>query len=57
MRDRCRDDRQNIRRALGAVVEPRKEPVLSSEHEPAKLTLSAIVRRLDIPVVEKEDQS
>jgi hypothetical protein len=49
-------DRQDVGGALGTLVEPGEEPVPSTEHEASQLTLSSVVRRFDVPVVEIEQQ-
>jgi hypothetical protein len=49
--DARRDDRQDIRRALGAFIEPCKEPVLPAEDEASQLALASVVGRLDVAVV------
>jgi hypothetical protein len=43
VRDARRDDRQDVARPLGAVVEPREEPVLAAEDETSQLAFATIV--------------
>ena len=52
-----RDDREDVRGALAAEIEPGEEPVASTEDEPPELALAAIVRELDVAVFEEEQES
>jgi len=57
VRNGGRDDREDVRGALSAVVEPGEEPVPSPKNQATKLALSPIVRRLDVAVVEEEHET
>jgi hypothetical protein len=50
------DDRQGGRGALAADVEPGEQPVLAAQNQWSELALEAIVGRLDVPVVEEEQE-
>jgi hypothetical protein len=54
VRNAGRQDGEDTGGTLGSLVEPREEPVPSPEDEPAQLAFAAIVRELDVAVVEEE---
>lgn len=57
VRDAGRDDREDVCGPLAADVERGEEPVASAEHQSPQLALAAVVGRLDVAVVEKEDEA
>src|SRR5260221_4289893 len=57
MRDAGRDDAEDRRRPLAAVVEPCEEPIFPAEDQPSKLALAAIIGELDVAVLEKEREA
>lgn len=50
------DHRENGSGAFAAVVEPGEEPVLTTEDETAKLPLASVLGRVDVTVVEEEQE-
>ena len=50
-------DRENGGRTLATEIAVREEPVLPSEDEGSQLALEAVVRELDSPIGEEQDQA
>jgi hypothetical protein len=57
VRDARGDNRQDIAGTLAAFIEPREEPVATTQYQASELTLSSVIGRFDIPILEKEQQS
>jgi hypothetical protein len=57
VRDAGGDDGENVRRALSTFIEPGEKPVASPEDKPPELALATIVGRLDVSVVEEEQEA
>ena len=56
VRDAGGDDRQDVTRALAAIVEPGKEPIFSAQDQAAQFALTATVGGLDVSIFEKQQQ-
>lgn len=57
VRDRRCDHGEDLRRTMTALIAPREEPVFAAENKAPQLALTAIVRGLDVAVVEKEKKA
>ena len=57
VRDARGDDRQDIAGPLAALVEPREEPIPTSQDQASELAFSAVIGGFDISVFEKEPEA
>lgn len=57
MRDARRDDAQDRRGTLAALIEPREQPVFAAEDQTTQLAFAPVVRDLDVAIFEEEREA